>query len=715
MLREVSVWQAYPGLKVLLPLLFGIILSAGLAESMFVYAGLLAAVITACMVLVLLERKRHAGSFVTLWGVVFSLLWFFLGLLAGIWNTAQKNKTFSSAPCFYEAVLLTQPQATAKTVRAEAKILSRMEGDSVWYTNGNIRLSVWKDSLSNRLSAGDALLFHAPINPLVASGNPYEFDYASYLKRGGIQGEVMLFRHQWKAIARESEAYERLYYRLSVWQKTKLFFLNCRQYLVEQMRRDGLQGEAFSVYTALTMGEKAFLSDATEELYARTGTSHVLALSGMHLGILMFFFYYVFAHGLKYTRWRWPFCLLALSLIWAYTLLAALPVSLVRASVMYTFSLCGMMMFRRRFTLNVLFWTACLMLLADPDTWRDVGFQLSFLAMLGILLLQKRIEDWFTFHNLFLKSLWSGISVSVAAQIATLPLVVYYFHFIATTSVWGTLVLSFLSLILLYALPLYLLFFKVTWIAGLLMQLVSMVIGWQHAVLRWIGSWPMASLGPFYLSAVELAAIYFLLVSVVLFLLSRRNKLFWAGCMQLALAGSVVGHYAARWRLEHEFPLLVFYNNYRSPAVHIIYSPTRNYLLQTRDSVAWDDFSYIKSSFWDRFTAQRPAVLRADNYSDEWVSCASGLLFTRNFRIGFLHGGTPETLSWQGVKRLDYLYLCRGFRGNVEHLMAGIIPGQVVLDRSLTDFEYQKYLKLCRQKKWKYYDMRQCGALKVPF
>lgn len=715
MLREVSVWQAYPGLKVLLPLLFGIILSAGLAESMSVYVGLLAAVITACIVLVLLERKRHAGSFAFLWGIVFTLLWFFLGLLAGVRNTAQKNKTFSQAPCFYEAVLLTQPQATAKTMRAEAKILSRMEGDSVWYTDGNIRLSVWKDSLSSRLSAGDALLFHASVNPLVASGNPYEFDYASYLKREGMQGEVMLFRQQWKPVARESAAYERLFRRLSVWQKTKLFFLNCRQYLVEQMRRDGLQGEAFSVYAALTMGEKAFLSDATEELYARTGTSHVLALSGMHLGILMFFFYYVFAHGLKYTRWRWPFCLLAVSLIWAYTLLAGLPVSLVRASVMYSFSLCGMMMFRRRFTLNVLFWTAFLMLLADPDTWRDVGFQLSFSAMLGILLLQRRIEHWLPVHNIFLKSLWSGISVSLAAQIATLPLVVYYFHYVATTSVWATLVLSFLSLILLYALPLYLLFFKVTWVAGVLMQMVSVVIGWQHAVLRWIGNWPMASLGPYYLSGIELAAIYLLLLSVPLFLFSRHYRVLWAGCMLLALSGWVTGHYAERWRVERKFPMLVFYNNYRSPAVHIIYSPTRNYLLQTRDTVSWEDFSYIKSSFWDRFMTQQPTVLKTDAYADEWVNSASGLLATHHFRIGFLHGGIPENLSWQGVHQLDYLYLCRGFRGNISRLMEKITPRQVILDRSLTDYEYKKYLHLCREKKWKYYDMRHRGALKVAF
>lgn len=715
MLREVSIWQAYPGLKVLLPLLFGIILSAGLAGSLLVYVGLLAAAMIACMVLVLLERKHHAGSFVTWWGVVFAAVWFFLGLLAGSWSTAQKNRTFPSDCCLYEAVLLTQPQPTAKTARAEAKILCRMNGDSLWHTDGNIQLSVWKDSLSEQLSAGDALLFRAAVEPLMASGNPYEFDYAAYLKRGGMQGEVMLFRQDWKTIPRESREYDRLYGRLSVWQRTKLFFLTCRQKLVAQMRHDGLQGEAFSVYAALTLGEKTFLSEDTEELYSRTGTTHVLALSGMHLGILMFFFYYVFAHGLKYTRWRWLLCFLAVSLIWAYTLLAGLPVSLVRASVMYSFSLCGMMMYRRRFTLNVLFWTAVAMLLVDPDTWRDVGFQLSFAAMLGILLLQRRIESLLPVRQVVLKSLWSGISVSLAAQVATLPLVVYYFHYVATTSVWATLVLSFLSLILLYALPLYLLFFKVSWIAGLLMQLVHVVIGWQHAVLRWMSAWPLASLGPYYLSGIEVAAIYLFIGSVILFFLNRHRKLLWASTALVALSVFAVGRTAAQMRVERHFPLLVFYNNYRAPAVQVIYAPDRSYLLQTCDTVVWTDYSYIKSSFWDRFTTRRPVVLGGKDYSDGWVSSTCGLLATRNFRIGFLHKGIPETLRWSGLRHLDYLYLCRGYRGDVAHLMAETTPDLVVLDTSLTDYEHEKYLRLCRQKKWKFYDMRRDGALKVAF
>ncbi len=398
MQRDGRIGQAYPGLKVLLPLIAGIGFSTLIPGGTGAYVALSLMILLACIVLGFLRGRQDTGHFVLGWNLAFVLLWLALGALVGLYSEQQKEDSFPEEKLGYQAVLLTQPQPTAKTMRAEALVLRRFSEDSLWMSGKKIRLSLWKDTVSMRLKVGDALSFRASVQPLRPLGNPYEFDYAGYLKRAGFVGEAMLFQKQWQVIPRKSEDYISLYREVSLWQRTKLFFLTLRQQVVERMKADGLSGETFAVYAALTMGEKAFLSEDTEDLYSRTGTTHILALSGMHLSILMFFFYYLFAHGLKYSRWRWVFCFLAVMLVWSYTLLAGLPVSLVRASVMYSFSMCGMMIYRRGFTLNILFWTASLMLLIDPDTLRDVGFQLSFAAMLGILLLQKRIESLLRFR-----------------------------------------------------------------------------------------------------------------------------------------------------------------------------------------------------------------------------------------------------------------------------------------------------------------------------
>lgn len=714
MQRDGRIGQAYPGLKVLLPLIAGIGFSTLITGGTGTYVALSLMILLACIVLGFLKARQDTGHFVLGWNLTFVWLWLALGALVGLYSEERKDDSFPEEKLGYQAVLLTQPQPTAKTMRAEALVLRRFSEDSLWMSGKKIRLSLWKDTASMRLKVGDALSFRASVQPLRPSGNPYEFDYAGYLKRAGFVGEAMLFQTQWQVIPRRSEEYTSLYQEVSLWQRTKLFFLTLRQQVVERMKADGLSGETFAVYAALTMGEKAFLSEETEDLYSRTGTTHILALSGMHLSILMFFFYYLFAHGLKYSRWRWVFCFLAVMLVWSYTLLAGLPVSLVRASVMYSFSMCGMMMHRRGFTLNILFWTASLMLLIDPDTLRDVGFQLSFAAMLGILLLQKRIEGLLRFRWVILQSLWSGIAVSLAAQIATLPLVVYYFHYVATTSIWATLVLSFLSSFLLYMLPVYLLFFRVEWLSGMLLQGVTVLIDWQHAVLRWFDSWPASMLGPFYISWPEVAAVYLCLAMGLLFL-RLRHKLFPALILMLAVSGLVTWHAVEAYRLSSSFPALVFYNNYRAPSVHVIYSPERSYLLQTKDTINWNDYAYIEENFWNRFTDRKPMVLSDRQFSDDYVCCAGGLLFTRDFKIGFLHGNLPEDVCWDGVKQLDYLVLGRGFKGNLKRFAPQLTPRLVVLDRSLTDYEYKRYLRLCVQMKWKYHDMRRDGALKVAF
>lgn len=695
-------------------MLTGIALSALMQGGSSVYAALSTGIVLACIALGFLETGRYAGRFVYGWQAVFALLWILLGLLVGVRAHDREETAWPESPCLYQGIVLAQPELTEKTVRTEVRLVSRISGDSLWRQEDKIRLSVWKDSASRQLRVGDALSFYAPVRSLVASGNPYEFDYAAYQKRLGIMGETMLFQDDWQVLPRDGTEYARLTARLSFWERTRLFFLSARWQWVERMRADGLVGEPFSVYVALAMGERGFLSKETEALYSRTGTTHVLALSGMHLGILMFVFYYVFAHGLKYSRWRWAFCLLAVVLIWAYTFLAGLPVSLVRASVMYTFSVCGMMIYRRHFTLNVLYWTAALMLLADPDTLYDVGFQLSFLAMLGILLLQKRIEGLLSFSWFPLRSLWSGISVSLAAQVATLPLVVYYFHYLAVYSVWATLVLSFLSLFLLYAFPVYLLCFRIEWIAGGLMKAVAFLLELQHGVLRWFSHLPAAYAGPYYLSLSELIAVYLFLVSGILLLL-RRQKLLSLALLFLSVSGFSVARYARQLQTDGAFPLLVFYSNYRAPAVQVIYSKERNYLLQTRDTVDWEDYAYIKSAFWDRFTDRPPTVLSPRMYADDWLCNGNGLLCTHRFRIGFLHGGIPEQTIWSGVSRLDYLYLARGFRGDPEQVLHSAVPRLVVLDRSLTDYEHERYLRWCIRKNWKYHDMRKQGALKVAF
>lgn len=714
MSQHESWWQAYPALKALLPLVAGIGFSAQYMSGTNFLAFYFLSAVTACLALGFLSLRCQTSRFVVCWHLFFFLFWLSVGGWLQNRNLESTSRVWPQEKIVGQAVLLSSPREGFKTIRADAILLTSLHRDTLCQTSDIVSMTLLKDSLSKQLQAGDALTFYSTVRALRAGGNPYEFDYTSYLKRSGVVGNVLLYPGSWQPIARVSEEHQALLFRLGIWTRIKLYFMTLRQSLVSRMQSDGLDGDAFSVYAALTLGDKSHLSREIKELYAQTGTSHILALSGMHLGILLFFFYYVLGHGIKYTRWKWPFCLVALMLVWFYTLLAGLPVSLVRATVMYTFSLCGMLLCRKRFTLNILYWTAVVMLLFQPSCLFDVGFQLSFSAMLGILLFQKRIEDMINMRGRFLRQLWSGVSVSLAAQLTTTPLVVYYFHYASTNSVISTMFLSVTTMLLLYALPLYLLVASSSWLAGGVLYVVTCLVHAQHKLLDWFSSWPYSRVGPFYMTASELILLYILLFSVVLFFQVRRKIL--PAMLFLCVSASLIcSRYASFIQQEKSLPMLVFYNNYRAPSVHLIHDRRRSYLLQTKDSVCWEDYRYIKECFWNRYSLQQPLVLSRCLYRDNYVCAGNGLLCTSDFQLGMLHSGISPLANWNALKRLDYLYLCRGFRGDVRRLLKDTDPGLVVLDGSLSDYERQKYVTLCLEKKWKYHDMRLKGALKVAF
>ena len=212
----------------------------------------------------------------------------------------------------------------------------------------------------------------------------------------------------------------------------------------------GVSGDELAVLSALTIGDKEELSESIVETYSVAGASHVLALSGLHIGFISALLLFVLSP--LWIRWRFlkPFLFLSvILLLWGFAFLTGLSSSVVRAVVMCSFGLLSMLIPAcRKLTLNTLGVTAFLMLLFNPVWLFDVGFQLSFSAVAAIVLLQPGLYGLLSVKNRLLRKAWGLVTVSVAAQIGTAPLVMLYFsrfstHFLLT----NLLVIPLVSLI----------------------------------------------------------------------------------------------------------------------------------------------------------------------------------------------------------------------------------------------------------------------------
>ena len=262
---------------------------------------------------------------------------------------------------------------------------------------------------------------------------------------------------------------------------SKAYFLNQRGMLLDRLADSGVDGDAYAVVAAMALGDKSALTHEIRDTYSVSGASHVLALSGLHLGIIYGLLWLLLPHR------RWPAVsqTVILIAIWLYVLLVGMPVSVVRSAVMLTVYGILSIAHRNKMSVNALAFTAIVMLLWNPEWLFDIGFQLSFMAVLAILLFVPVFEDMFSAQYLqehrWIRRVWGLMAVSVSAQIGVAPLIAYYFgrlstYFLLTNFIVlpaAYLILGFSLIVLLFPSLAYILLYIVDTLNAVLLRITA--------------------------------------------------------------------------------------------------------------------------------------------------------------------------------------------------------------------------------------------------
>ena len=210
-------------------------------------------------------------------------------------------------------------------------------------------------------------------------------------------------------------------------ERTQQYFLHQRSLLLERLETAGLSDDRYAVVAAMALGDRSALTKELKETYSKTGASHVLALSGLHLGII----YALLSMLVVGRRWQMITQVATVLSIWAFVFLTGMSASVVRSAVMLTVYALLALGHRQKMSVNTLAFTAIVMLLVTPKALFDVGFQMSFMAVFSILLFVPLFYRPFSAEYLMthraVSWLWGMVAVSVAAQIGVAPLIAYYF------------------------------------------------------------------------------------------------------------------------------------------------------------------------------------------------------------------------------------------------------------------------------------------------
>jgi competence protein ComEC len=283
-----------------------------------------------------------------------------------------------------------------------------------WKDTGIKSLLYLEGKKVNSLSQNDFILAITKFHPIANKNNPGEFNAINFWKTKGITHIGYLKEVDILEIKRFQDN----------WIDTQLAQLRNK---LSQVLKNELNGSNLAIAQALILGDKSMLDQETRNSFGATGAMHVLAVSGLHIGIITQLLLYLFQFSSKLINRRNAVFITVL-LLWVYALLTGFSPSVVRAVFMFSVLILSQETGGNYAPINVLFFTAFILILFNPFVIYDIGFQLSYLAMLGIYSLYKPIAAWYITKNKILNYLWQGSAIGFAAQAMTVPLTLYYFH-----------------------------------------------------------------------------------------------------------------------------------------------------------------------------------------------------------------------------------------------------------------------------------------------
>ncbi len=434
-------WESTPLFKVLLPLILSIICFDAQVLPHVELGQLCMATGSLAAVTFLLHFFRNFQlKFYWVNGLLFSLVFFLAGWAICVSADVKRNpewlgKRLENATVF-DAVALEEPSPKEKTWKVTVELRHALVNDTLKSCTGKALVYFFKGENEPAIKPGDVLLLPNKWDAVKNAGNPFEFDYAQYLARKNIFFQQFLSLEQVKIIPSAQQE-------ISVPQKL-------HQWGLETVSAHVKDSTTLGILQAMLLGDDRNFDPQVRQTFSETGIVHIVAISGAHIG-----FFFLMVRGLFFwirkKRYEWMKNMIAIPFIWLYVLVAGCPVSAVRAAIMFTLLGFGMMVKKDRNPLNILFAAALIMLLADPQTLYATGFQLSFMAVLSLLLFYNKIAQWFYIKNKVLKFLWSVAAASIAAEILIAPVIAFYFHLFPLGFIVANLLAYGFLLLMMYA------------------------------------------------------------------------------------------------------------------------------------------------------------------------------------------------------------------------------------------------------------------------
>lgn len=585
-------------------------------------------------------------------GALISAILFTVGWLSvALHNELNDEQHFSKIPAQYvSARINNEPTVKGKLVRFTASVTQSIINKKTTIVKGTL-LVIIKDSLALKLAYGDELLLPATYTAVEPPRNPAEFNYKKYLAGQNIHQQAFLYPGQYVITGHDKGN------QLVAWS------LKLRRRLVDKFKRHMRDTSAIAVASTLILGYKADLGNDILQAYSKTGTIHILSVSGGHVAIIYLLLAWALSFLNGYRYGRLAKAIIIIGLIAYYALLTGLSPAVCRAAVMIGLIIIGKTYSRYINQLNILAIAAFFMLLYDPYFISDVGFQLSYLAVGGLVVFQPMIYRWLNFDNWLANAVWMACSVSLAAQIITFPLSAFYFHQFPVYFLLSNLLIAIPVMIIMYAGLLYLLLPQIPFLSAALAYILERTILLMNKALVLIEHSPFASIGKIWLTRLEYLLLYGIVICLFYFIYNKHKnflKLSMGLTLVLCVSISIKRVYAAQ---NNDIVILNLKRH-----LGIIFKQGDKAIILTDLDPADKNYRYSVQPYLDSIkVADTSVVSLTRNISESYFRKAGKLLQFQNTKL-YVVDKDAERAHFTQKLQVDYLYITQNPRLSVTQL-----------------------------------------------
>lgn len=657
-------WNKYPFIRMVGALALGILICDRMGECPLGKPWLIGLLVLLLALEVLLHYLVRSFRYRWIFGIMTLITFIWLGFV----RTAvmQQPVVVVQEEGWRLARVLEPPEERAKTV----KVLLELD-------QGKVMAYFQKDERPLDLNYGDYIGFSVPLEEVDPPKNPKEFDYKTYLERRGVTWSVYLKNGDWipTGIHRTNPVFA--------------FAYRFRQRLLLSLQQCGITDDEFGVGAAILLGYDESLPAQVRQNYVAAGSMHILCVSGMHVGIIYLLASFLLSLLGQGKRAAFTRRILLLFLIWFYALITGLSPSIMRSALMISFMIFGELIHRKGFALNSIATSAFVLLLINPNNLFAMGFQLSYGAVVGIVLLQKPIYNLLYIKNKWLDKAWEITAVSMAAQVATMPFTVYYFNQFTPYFWLSNLLMTPLSFIVILTGMLLLAISWVPWVNMVMGKVVWLSLHVMNAFVAGIERLPLSLMKGLYMSDFQFSLSLLLLLLLWLFVNLKRKRM----VMEMLVVATVFVLSMA-WRtqqLSHQSQLVV-YSLRNHTAISIVSGFDQ--VLLCDESLLEDPsaIDYSLKGYWAerQLTMNPPCYLLSDDFSSDLVTKRKHLISAQGKLLALWN---PDLYYGEGRLTVDYLMVRGKQTPDLKRVLYVYRVGKLLIDGSVPEYLAKEWIR----------------------